>query len=115
MDWYHNTQFSDPDDDGVLLDATCKKCGSMFYVYADSLIDGQIPGGELCGDCETKTVETEKRANTGSQSDDAQVAAIEGGYDYVPEGYSVCPVCKHMSLFNDECQNCGYGSGLWWD
>lgn len=52
MNWYHNTQFSDPDDDGILLSATCQNCGAMFYVYADALIDGMIPGGELCGDCE---------------------------------------------------------------
>lgn len=61
MDWYHNTQFSDPDDDGVLLDATCKNCGAPFYVYADSLIDGQIPGGELCGDCEAKAAKEQSR------------------------------------------------------
>ena len=46
---------------------------------------------------------------TPDAADDGLAAAIEGGYDYVPEGYSVCPSCHHMSLFNDVCQNCGLG------
>jgi hypothetical protein len=26
------------------------------------------------------------------------------------DGYSVCSVCHHLSFFNDECENCGFGA-----